>query len=92
MSDSFNRTIDYLRISVTDRCNHRCIYCMPHEGVALKGPEDILSYEQIVAIVKVAAKLGIKKVRLTGGEPLARRDIETLVAGLAKIRGIDELT
>ena len=65
---------------------------MPHEGVALKGPEDILSYEQIVAIVKVAAKLGIKKVRLTGGEPLARRDIETLVAGLAKIRGIDELT
>jgi cyclic pyranopterin phosphate synthase len=65
---------------------------MPHEGVALKGPEDILSYEEIVSVVKVAAKLGIRKVRLTGGEPLARKDIETLVARLAKIRGIDELT
>jgi len=89
--DRFNRKIDYLRISVTDRCNQRCVYCMPEEHFVHKHPDEILSYEQIGAFVGVAAELGIRKVRLTGGEPLVRKDIERLVARLAKIEGIDEV-
>ncbi|MHC4455923.1 MAG: GTP 3',8-cyclase MoaA [Planctomycetota bacterium] len=89
--DRFNRKIDYLRISVTDRCNHRCVYCMPGETFVLKKHSDILSYEQIGLVVKVAAKMGIRKVRLTGGEPLVRKDIEQLVAKLAAVEGIDEV-
>ena len=91
MFDKFERHIDYLRISVTDRCNHRCVYCMPEAGVALKRHEEILSYEQIEAIVREATALGITKVRLTGGEPLLRRHIEALVARLSRIPGIDDL-
>lgn len=89
--DRFNRKIDYLRISVTDRCNQRCVYCMPDERFLHKHPDEILSYEQIEAFVGVAAELGIRKVRLTGGEPLIRKDIEKLVAGLSGIDGIDEV-
>ncbi len=89
--DRFNRKIDYLRISVTDRCNHRCIYCMPEVPFLHKSHGDILSYEQIESLTKVAAKMGITKVRLTGGEPLVRKDIERLVAKLAAIDGIDEV-
>ena len=91
LSDPYNRTIDYLRISVTDRCNHRCVYCMPEEGVIPKHHDSILSYEQIEAIATVAASLGISKIRLTGGEPLVRHDIETLVAKLSQINGIKGL-
>ena len=89
--DRFNRKIDYLRISVTDRCNHRCVYCMPEARFVYKHHSDILSYEQIESFTKVAAKMGITKVRLTGGEPLVRKDIEKLVARLAGIDGIDEV-
>lgn len=91
LSDRFNRKIDYLRVSVTDRCNQRCTYCMPNEPFVHKKHRDILSYEQIEAIVKAAVKLGITKVRLTGGEPLVRKDIERLVAGLAATDGLAEL-
>ncbi len=70
--DSFGRVIDYLRISVTDRCNLRCVYCMPPQGIQLKAHSEILTYEEIVAVVRAAAALGISKVRLTGGEPLVR--------------------
>ncbi|NTW06820.1 MAG: radical SAM protein, partial [Syntrophaceae bacterium] len=91
MLDRFNREVNYLRISVTDRCNLRCIYCMPEEGMQFKQHEDILRYEQIEQIVKEAAKLGINKVRLTGGEPLVKKDIEFLIEKLAKIDGIKEL-
>ncbi|MEN6373738.1 MAG: radical SAM protein [Smithella sp.] len=91
MLDRFNREINYLRISVTDRCNLRCIYCMPEEGIQFKQHEDILRYEQIEKIVEEAAQLGITKVRLTGGEPLIKRDIEFLIERLAKIKGINEL-
>lgn len=91
MLDGFNRIIDYLRISVTDRCNHRCIYCMPPQGIALKSHKDILSYEQIIAVVRAAVQLGITKIRLTGGEPLIRKNIEYLVARLADINGLGEL-
>lgn len=91
MLDRFNREINYLRISVTDRCNLRCIYCMPEEGIQFKQHEKILRYEQIEQIVKEAAQLGINKVRLTGGEPLIKRDIEFLIERLARIEGIKEL-
>ena len=89
--DRFNRRIDYLRISVTDRCDQRCIYCMP-EAHVMHGPHSYtLSYDQIESFTSVAAQLGIRKVRLTGGEPLVREDIEELVGRLAAIGGIEEV-
>lgn len=92
MKDSFGREISYMRISVTDRCNMRCKYCMPEEGVENLGHDKILSFEEIQRIVKAAAELGIRKYRLTGGEPLARKGIVGLVENLAKIDGVEELT
>lgn len=91
MLDKFNREINYLRISVTDKCNLRCVYCMPEEGIQLKQHKDILRYEQIEQIVKEAVALGITKIRLTGGEPLVKKDIEVLIKELAGIKGIREL-
>lgn len=91
MLDSFNREITYMRISVTDRCNLRCIYCMPESGVELKNHNEIISYENIIKIVKEAAHLGIKKIRLTGGEPLVRKNIEYLISEISKIEGIKEI-
>lgn len=91
MFDPFERQIDYLRISVTDRCDLRCAYCMPAAGVPRKAHTDILSYEQIEAVATAAVGLGLRKIRLTGGEPLVRRDIEHLVAALARIPGLHEL-
>ena len=88
MLDTFDRKIDYLRISVTDRCNLRCRYCMPDGKIQLLPRSEILSYEEIVDVVRVAVTMGIRKVRLTGGEPLIKRDILHLVSALAKIGGI----
>lgn len=88
MFDRFNRRIHYLRISVTDRCNLRCGYCMPAEGVTLVRREDILSFEEIEALVVKAVELGVDKVRLTGGEPLVRHGIVNLVRRLAGIPGV----
>jgi cyclic pyranopterin phosphate synthase len=90
--DSYSRPINYLRISVTDRCNLRCIYCMPSEGVPWRSPEQILRFEEIETVVRAAAALGISKVRLTGGEPLVRLGIVDLVRMLAAVPGIDDLT
>jgi cyclic pyranopterin phosphate synthase len=92
LSDSFHRPINYLRISVTDRCNLRCIYCMPAEGVSLISHNDILRYEEIYTIAKAAAELGIEKIRLTGGEPLVRLGLPELVKMLAQIDGIDDIS
>jgi cyclic pyranopterin phosphate synthase len=92
LSDSFQRPINYLRISVTDRCNLRCIYCMPAEGISLVPHKDILTYEEIYTVTKVAAGLGISKIRLTGGEPLVRSGLPELVQMLAQIKGIDDLS
>lgn len=89
--DSFNRSISYLRVSVTDRCNLRCVYCMPLEGVPWVPHENILRYEEIVRVVRVAAQMGITKVRLTGGEPLVRAGIVSLVETIAAIPGVDDL-
>lgn len=90
MFDSFHRRIDYLRISVTDRCNLRCVYCMPEEGVRLVRHKDILSFEEISGVVGAAVDMGVAKVRLTGGEPLVRRGIVDLVAMLAAIEGMHD--
>jgi len=89
--DAYDRPISYLRISVTDRCNLRCIYCMPEDGVAWRPHKEVLRYEEIETIVRAAADLGISKVRLTGGEPLVRLGIVDLVRMIARIDGIDDL-
>lgn len=89
--DSYNRSISYLRVSVTDRCNLRCRYCMPPEGVPWVPHENILRFEEIERIVRMGAELGISKVRLTGGEPLVRAGIASLVAMLASAPGVDDL-
>ncbi len=91
MYDRFNRRINYLRISVTDRCNFRCTYCMPEEGIPLKKHEEILSFYEISEIVKVGVRLGVSKIRLTGGEPLVRKDLPELVRMLSNIQGISEI-
>ena len=90
MYDRFNRRINYLRVSVTDRCNLRCTYCMPAEGVNLMSHNDILSLEEIVELVKEAVSMGITKVRITGGEPLVRKGVVSLVERIAAIRGIED--
>lgn len=92
MFDRFNRNITYLRVSVTDRCNLRCVYCMPAGGIQLLEKEEVLSLEEIAEVVKVGAELGIKKVRLTGGEPLVRKGISDLVAMINEVEGMEEIT
>jgi cyclic pyranopterin phosphate synthase len=92
LRDRYSRTIDYLRISITDRCNLRCLYCMPVDGVCPAEHKDILRYEEITRIVKVAARLGVSKIRLTGGEPLTRRNISFLISSIKNIHGIKDLS
>lgn len=93
MLDAYNREINYLRISVTDRCNLRCTYCMPAEGIELMRHDQVLSLEEIADVVRVgASKFGIQKIRLTGGEPLVRKGIVELVEMLAKIPGVNEVS
>jgi cyclic pyranopterin phosphate synthase len=88
MFDRFNRRIDYVRISVTDKCNLRCVYCLPKEGVVLIRHEDVLRFEEIIEVTKITVGMGVTKVRVTGGEPLVRRGIVTLIAMLAELDGI----
>jgi len=92
ISDSFQRPVNYLRISITDRCNLRCIYCMPPEGVPLMPRSDLLTYEEIEMVVRAAAEMGINKVRLSGGEPLARTGLVNLIRMLSQIEGIDDIS
>jgi cyclic pyranopterin phosphate synthase len=92
LTDAFHRPITYLRISVTDRCNLRCVYCMPEEGLPWIEKSEILSYEEIATIVRAAAKTGVRAIRLTGGEPLIRRDLERLVGLIAAVEGIDDIS
>ena len=91
MIDQYNRKIEYVRISVTDRCNLRCQYCMPESGVSKMKHEDILTLEEILTIVKSLASLGIRKVRLTGGEPLLRKGIISLIHNIKSIDGIEQV-
>jgi len=91
MLDRFGRIISYLRVSVTDRCNLRCRYCMPEDGVKLLNHDDVLSFEDIADFVKAAAGMGITRVRLTGGEPLVRKGVVNLVSMVSNIDGITDL-
>jgi GTP 3',8-cyclase len=91
MRDGFGRRIEYLRISVTDKCNLRCVYCMPLEGLPWLRRDEILSFEEIHAIVRTMAGLGLKRLRVTGGEPLVRRDLPELVRQLAGVPGIEDI-
>ena len=92
MHDRYNRNIHYLRISVTDRCNLRCRYCMPRDGVALLRHEDILSFGEIFSIANVAVDNGVDKIRITGGEPLTRKDISVLIERLSRIDGLKDIS
>lgn len=91
MLDRYSREISYLRISVTDRCNLRCHYCMPEKNPAMLKHSDILTFEEIQQVVSVAVPLGITKIRLTGGEPLVRKDIIKLVSMIASVEGVQDL-
>lgn len=92
MHDDFQRNIDYLRISITDRCNLRCIYCMPEKGIKMTAHEEILNYDEILRVCRVAAEMGIKKIKITGGEPLVRKDAPLLVKAIKAIDGIENVT
>lgn len=92
MRDHYDRDINYLRVSITDRCNLRCTYCRPKEGISLKGHADILRYEEILRVVSQAVKMGLIKVRLTGGEPLVRRGFVDFAADLKKIEGLQDIS
>jgi GTP 3',8-cyclase len=91
IADAFDRPITYLRVSVTDKCNLRCVYCMPESGLPWLRREDLLTYEEIIEVVRAAASTGVRAIRLTGGEPLVRRDLHRLIAGIAAVPGIDDI-
>lgn len=91
MLDRLNRTIDYLRVSITDRCNFRCAYCMPPEGVKQLNHSEILSYEEFLRIISILSKNGIRKIRITGGEPLVRKGVTDFIREIAKIRLITDI-
>lgn len=91
MKDNYGREIDYLRLSITDQCNYRCFYCMDSEGVEKREHSDMLSIEELINISKTAVECGIKKIRLTGGEPLVREGVLQLCEGISAINGLEEL-
>ena len=91
MKDSFGRIINNMRISVTDRCNFRCHYCMPEDGMVWMKKGELLSFEEIARIVTIAARLGVSKIRLTGGEPLMRKELHLLVQQISRIDGIHDI-
>ena len=92
MIDGFGRRVEYLRVSVTDKCNLRCVYCMPEEGLSWLRKQQLLSYEEIVEVIATMAPLGLSRVRITGGEPLVRRDLPELVRMIAAVPGIEDLS
>lgn len=91
MIDNYNRNITYMRVSVTELCNLRCRYCMPEEGIAKKAHEDMMTAEETIMAVKAAARLGISKIRITGGEPLVKRGIVKLCGAISAVPGIEEV-
>ena len=92
LKDNYHRTIDYLRVSITDRCNLRCIYCMPSGGLIPIEHKEILRYEEIIRVIRIAAKIGVRKIRITGGEPLVRRNIVYFIESIKNIPGIEDLS
>ncbi len=92
LQDGYDRRLTYLRVSITDRCNLRCVYCMPREGIKKVPHADVLSYEELLRVCRIAAGLGISKIRVTGGEPLLRADVEEFLTGLGDVPGLSEVT
>ena len=92
LTDNYNRPINYLRLAVTDRCNLRCFYCMPEHGIDWLGRSELMTYEEMSRICSVLSAHGVNKIRITGGEPFVRKDIMSLLGGLAAMPGVDELT
>ncbi|MDF2800965.1 MAG: moaA2 [Anaerocolumna sp.] len=92
MIDKYNRAIDYIRISVTDRCNLRCVYCMPEQGVDFVPHENIITFEEIIKLCEYFGKLGISKVKITGGEPLVRKNLPYLIKKIKEVPGINNVT
>lgn len=92
MVDSYGRLIDYMRISITDRCNLRCVYCMPEEGIEMTTHKEILTFDEILELCNVFSALGIKKIKITGGEPLVRKNAAILIREIKKIQGIEAVT
>jgi len=92
MLDKYSREINYLRVSITDRCNLHCVYCRPKEGISVQGHEDILRYEEIIRVVSLAVRMGLVKVRVTGGEPLVRRGCVEFLDALKKINGLKDIS
>jgi cyclic pyranopterin phosphate synthase len=92
MKDSFGRTIDYVRLSVTDRCDLRCTYCMPETGMCFLKKEEVLSFSEILFLIESLAEQGIRKVKITGGEPLTRKDTVPIIKALKEIKGIEKVT
>ena len=92
LCDSFQRGISYLRISVTDRCNLRCVYCMPPEGIPLVSHDDILSFEEILLVVRASVEMGIDKIRITGGEPLVRTGVADLIQMISSVKGVKDIS
>jgi cyclic pyranopterin phosphate synthase len=90
LTDAYARTVSYLRVSLTDRCNYRCLYCMPEEGVDLVPKADVLTFEEVERLVRVMMRFGVRRVRLTGGEPTVRKDVVALVERLGAL-GLDDL-
>ncbi len=92
LKDNYHRTIDYLRVSITDRCNLRCIYCMPSGGLIPIEHKEILRYEEIIRVIRIAVGIGVRKIRITGGEPLVRRNVVYFIASIKNIPGIEDLS
>src|SRR3954464_10323414 len=91
LTDTFGRVHDNLRISVTDRCNIRCFYCMPEQNVKFGPREEVLSFEEIERVVRVGVKLGVRKLRITGGEPLVRKNLPVLMESLCAMPGVEDI-
>jgi len=92
LRDKYQRTIDYMRVSITDRCNVRCVYCMPKEGIASASHDEILTYDEILRVCEAAVQLGVRKIKITGGEPFVRKDMPMLVKELKAIPKLEEVT
>src|ERR1044071_3454771 len=92
LKDNHGRTVNYLRLAVTDRCNLRCFYCMPEEGLNWLERKELMTYEEMLRICSLLVKMGIEKIRITGGEPFVRKDVMTLIASLSLIQGLRQLT
>lgn len=92
MRDQFERNINYMRVSVTDLCNLRCVYCMPKEGIRQISHDEILTFDEIARVCRIGAELGISRIKLTGGEPLVRKGIEDLAEMICRIPGIEQVT